>query len=132
MFLNDGSHDEAAPIELFMIELEVDDWPGLVRWYEETLGLRVVHRDESGRFVLFAAGAGRLALKQSPVSMLAQNHVRLAFRVSDVDAERARLLALGVLVSAPVDNPREPYREVRLADPEGLPITLFAWTRPAT
>ena len=52
---------------------------------------------------------------------------RLVFHVEDVDAERNRLSGLGVETSEPTDDPAEPYRSIRLADPEGMPITLFSW-----
>jgi hypothetical protein len=54
---------------------------------------------------------------------------RLVFQVEDPDAERVRLQALGVAVGEASDNAEEHYREVRLSDPGGTPITLFAWSR---
>jgi predicted enzyme related to lactoylglutathione lyase len=117
---------------LYMTELPVADWPGLVRWYAETLGLRLALRDEENRFALLEAGRGRLALKQSAEAGGggAAGRVRLVFLVEDVEAEKARLAALGVAVSEPRENQRESYREVRLTDPEGTPITLFCLSPP--
>jgi catechol 2,3-dioxygenase-like lactoylglutathione lyase family enzyme len=120
---------DADRIELFLTELRVVDWPGAVRWYVEVLGMRAVLEDAEHRFALLeAGGGGRLALKGGGPAVEAREAVRLTFRVDDVDAERARLVALGVAVGEPSDNHRERYREVRLADPEGTPITLFGWT----
>ena len=118
--------------ELFMAELKVDDWPGLVRWYAETLGLRITLRDDAGGFALFETGGGRLALKRGATPGAApadvRGRTRLVFRVDDVDDARRRLVAKGVDVAGPFENAREHYREVRLADPEGTPITLFNGT----
>lgn len=122
-----GSQDV---LELFMTEVRVFDWPATVRWYVETLGLRVLLSDEPNGFILLGAGQGRLALRRSTATCEAVNHTRFVFRVPDVDAERARLLASGVPVTEPVENDRESYREVRLTDPEGTAITLFTWMRP--
>ena len=113
---------------LFMTELHVIDPRPLARWYAEVLGLRIVLSDEPKGFMLLEApGGGRLALKQS--SDVARG-CRLVFQVDDPDAERVRLQARGELVSEPSDNLEEQYREVRLQDPEGNPITLFAWSGP--
>jgi predicted enzyme related to lactoylglutathione lyase len=121
----------AADLTLFMTELQVGDWPGLVSWYVEVLGLRPVLRDEAGGFALLAAGPGRLALKRATAPG-SGGRVRLVFLVGDIEAEKDRLHARGVAVSEPAENPREAYREVRLTDPEGTPITLFCWDSPHT
>jgi predicted enzyme related to lactoylglutathione lyase len=123
--------DPRDRMELFMTEVRVFDWPGTVRWYVETFGLRILVNDEPNGFVLLAAGQSRLALRRGVARCEAVYHTRLHFRVPDVDAERARLLAAGVAVSEPVENDRESYREVRLTDPEGTAITLFTWSKPA-
>lgn len=119
--------DDDAGTELFMIELHVADWAATVAWYVETLGLRPLRTDEPHQFALLAAGNGRLALKGCSDDTGRASGVRLVFLVADVDAEHARLRAIGVEGSKPADHPREPYRETRLADPQGTPITLFAW-----
>jgi predicted enzyme related to lactoylglutathione lyase len=116
--------------ELFMTELHVSDWAATVAWYVDVLGLRLLRADEPHQFALLAAGNGRLALKGATDPGSRTAGVRLVFLVADVDAEHARLHESGVEASPPADHPREPYRETRLADPEGTPITLFAWHPP--
>lgn len=111
---------------LFMTELHTADPDRIARWYAEVLGLRILLRDEPKGFVLLEApGGGRLALKRSDEG---RRGCRLVFQVDDPDADRVRLQGLGVSVSEPSDNTEEHYREVRLVDPEGTPITLFAWS----
>ncbi|WP_169976796.1 VOC family protein [Tautonia rosea] len=111
---------------LFMTELHVVDPESMARWYAEVLGLRIVLRDFPKGFVLLEApGGGRLALKRSERG---GSGCRLVFQVEDPDAERVRLQALAISVSEASDNTEESYREVRLTDPEGTPITLFAWS----
>ncbi len=128
MFSPPDPHDA---YHLFMTEIRVFDWPRTVRWYVETLGLRSLVNDEPNGFALLGAGQGRLALRRGVARCEAVYHARLHFRVADVDAERARLLAAGVPVTEAVENDRESYREVRLTDPEGTAITLFTWSKPA-
>jgi glyoxylase I family protein len=111
-------------MELFMVEVRVADLTAAARWYVAILGLRAALEDRRGRFVLLEAGPGRVALKEGPPAA-DRGAVRLVFRVGDVDAERSRLVGLGVAVSA-VTESVEGYREVRLADPEGTPIHLFS------
>jgi catechol 2,3-dioxygenase-like lactoylglutathione lyase family enzyme len=118
--------------ELFLTELKVTDWPRAVRWYVEILGLRVVLSDPEPQYALLAAGSGRVALKGGGSEDLGRNAVRLVFQVEDAEAERARLLDLGVAVGPMREISREGYREVRLADPEGVPITLFSWLKGET
>jgi len=112
-----------APIELFMVEVRVADLDASRRWYVDLLGLRPALDDPGGRFVLLEAGGGRVALKEGP-AIGGRGAVRLVFRVGDVEAERARLIGLGVAVGGVTASP-EGYREVRLADPDGTPIHLF-------
>ena len=114
--------------ELFMTELHVVDWPATVAWYVEVLGLRLLRTDEARRFALLATGNGRLALRGVEAPAGPATGVRLVFLVADVDVEYERLRSLGVEASSPADHAREPYRETRLADPVGTPITLFAWS----
>ena len=114
-----------APIELFMTEVRVVDLDASRRWYVDALGLRPILDDPAGRFALLEAGGCRLALKEgAPVAD--RGAVRLIFRVSGLDSERARLIGRGVAVGE-VTTSAEGYREARLADPDGTPIHLFEW-----
>lgn len=111
-------------MDLFMVEVRVGDWPGAVSWYRDVLGLPVRLVDEAGRFALLGAGPGQVALKGSDDDR-PRGALRLVFRVEDVEAERARLVALGVAVGDMIVDEAEGYREIRLEDPDGTPIGLF-------
>lgn len=106
-----------------MAEVRVADLVASRRWYVDVLGLRPILDDGGGRFVLLEAGGGRVALKEGPAAG-GRGAVRLVFRVGDVEAERVRLVGLGVAVGGVTASP-EGYREARLADPDGTPIHLF-------
>jgi catechol 2,3-dioxygenase-like lactoylglutathione lyase family enzyme len=108
-----------------MVEIRLADWAASSRWYVDVLGLKPVLEDSARRFLLFEAGSGRIALKES-LAPVDRGAVRLIFQVGDVDAARNDLLAQGVSVSEATESD-EGYREVRLADPEGTPIHLFSW-----
>jgi catechol 2,3-dioxygenase-like lactoylglutathione lyase family enzyme len=112
-----------------MTVIKVADWQGTLAWYVETLGLLPVLTDAEHRFVLLAAGNGRLALQGDPGAgpQNPRSIVRLVFQVPDVDQVRGRLIDKGHEVGLPIDNVREGYREIRLSDPEGTPVSLFSW-----
>lgn len=116
-------------LDLFMTVVRVADWPTVVQWYVEKLGLEPVLLDPTHEFAFLAAGSGRVGLKgvKGPLAVYERTRVRLVFEVPDVGRERDRLIEQGVRVSAPVDNREEGYREIRLHDPEGNSLTLFTW-----
>jgi catechol 2,3-dioxygenase-like lactoylglutathione lyase family enzyme len=114
-----------------MVEIRASDWDRSVRWYSEVLGLPVVLRDEPRSFALVGEGGSRIALKAGGRVDEDRTSFRLTFRVGDADAERARLLGLGEVVGEVREDREEGYREVRLGDPDGTPISLFSFgSRP--
>ncbi len=124
-----------------MVELPVSDARRSADWYAETLGLAAVLHDEPRGFFLFETpGGGRLALKErgrgpsgAPPGSAIRNpqsairNARLVFEVDDLAAWVARLAERGVAAGPLVVDEDEGYRKVDLADPDGTPITLFAW-----
>ena len=120
-------------LELFMTVVRVTDWSTIVPWYINTLGMVPVLIDAEHEFALLAAGDGRLGFKglKSNLTAHERTKVRFVFQVDDVDRERQRLAARGVVVSTPFDNREEGFREVRLHDPEGNSLTMFAWIDPS-
>ncbi len=117
---------------LFMTELPVADLDRMIDWYARACGMTIVLRDDPKGFALLeATGGGRLALKRSDEGAVSERSCRLVFRVDDLDGERSRLIEEEVAVSDISENTDEHYREVRFADPEGTPITLFAWAERA-
>ncbi len=120
-------------LELFMTVIRVVHWQTTVQWYINTLGLTPILLDSPHEFALFSAGHGRVGLQgvKEARGLAGPGKVRLVFQVPDLDRERERLIDHGVAVGAPVENPEEGYREVRLQDPEGHSLRLFAWTDPA-
>jgi predicted enzyme related to lactoylglutathione lyase len=119
-------------LDLFMTVVRVMDWSNIVPWYINTLGLVPILIDAEHEFALLAAGEGRLGFKGIKSHQIAHERtkVRFVFQVADIDRERRRLTERGVVVSVPFDNSDEGYREVRLHDPEGNSLTMFAWIDP--
>src|SRR5207253_6006359 len=123
---------EPPRLDLFMTVIRVASWPTTVRWYIDTLGLVPVLLDAQHEFALLSAGNGRLGVQgvKEARATTGSGKVRLVFQVPDLDRERQWLIERGVAVGAPVENLDEGYREVRLKDPEGYSVRLFAWIDP--
>ena len=102
------------------------DFERSVRFYTETLGLRVYREYGTGGrvtgMVLFLGGGFlELASGRRPPE---QRGVLLWLQVPDVDAEHARLTGAGVDVAeAPSDMPWG-LREMELHDPDGTRLRL--------
>jgi len=124
---------ELPRIELFMTVIRVANWSMVVRWYIDALGLVPVLLDPQHQFALLAAGNGRLGVQGVAEAQFdsVRGKVRLVFQVRDLDRERQDLAQRGIAVSSPMENREEGYREVRLNDPEGNSLRLFAWIDPA-
>lgn len=115
--------------ELGQISRSVDDLGVAVAWYRDVLGLRPLYLFDTLAF--FACGGVRLMLTQDP--NVADSI--LYFRVADIDAAHADLMARGVRFIRP------PHRVHRhedgsedwmafLEDPQGRPLALMASRRP--
>jgi len=90
--------------------LVVADLGKAFHFYRDLVGLKVLSRDESRRYVEFALGSGKLALAETDaLSVVAQNTSlpitsesrgtqKLGFEVDDVQTTRDRLTAAGVAV----------------------------------
>ncbi len=110
----------------FMAELATPDPDAAAAWYVATLGFAIELRDAKTGFVLLAhpAGGTKLALKRGTV---AATGVTLHVQVPDLNAEVARLKALGVSPDGDVKSSDEGYRRAKLRDPAGVAIVLFEW-----
>jgi catechol 2,3-dioxygenase-like lactoylglutathione lyase family enzyme len=92
-----------------------------VAFYGSVLGLAVYR--EWGTGTVFFLGGGHLELSRSG-GPVADDKLSLWLQVRDLDAEHARLSALGVeVVEPPVDQPWG-LREARVRDPDGLLLVL--------
>ena len=106
---------------IFAKDLEV-----MGRFYSEKLGLRPIPESQQPGWIEFEAGASRLALHAVPETIASSMSVadpvppreatpiKLVFAVSDVDAERTRLMAQGVTMFT-----TRPWGACDGIDPEG-------------
>lgn len=125
-----------GPVSELRVSITVDDFDTTVAFYRDAVGLEPLADWSSadGRVVALAAGRATLELidcKQAEfiddveVGRRVSGPVRLALAVPDSAAASAALAAAGATVVA---EPRTtPWGDVnaRLADPDGMQLTLF-------
>ncbi len=98
-----------------------------VRWYTEVLGLRIYREyGAEGRRtgVVCFLGGGFLELTGPRAGGAAGPGMGLWLQVHDVDAEHARLIAVGVTSAAPPATMPWGLREAWITDPDGIRICL--------
>jgi len=111
---------------LYCVELRTENWPAMVEWYREVLGLRVLVRVIDDGYALLDAGETRLALLARPETDAATRRISLAFEVTDVPALCTRLKVMGSPVTHP-QRDQEGLREANTMDPDGNRVRLFSW-----
>ena len=104
------------------------DFDRSVRWYRDTLELRVFREFGAGGqvtgVVFFLGGAGlELSRSGARPESLGRGLV-LWLQVPDVDAEHARLTDAGVTVRLPPTDQPWGLREAWIEDPDGVGICL--------
>ena len=102
------------------------DWERSMRFYTETLGLRVYREYGSGGrvtgVVLFLGGGFlELASGRRPPE---QRGILLWLQVPDVDAEHQRLVDAGLDIDQPPEDMPWGLREMELHDPDGTRLRL--------
>lgn len=118
----------------FRFVFTAQDFDQSTRFYGETLGLEVsASWDEHGRGIIFlATGTGQVEIFEhvDAGSPPVPTGMKLAWEVDDVDAVFTRLAAAGVMIlEGPTDRPWG-HRNITIADPDGIAITLFTVTVP--
>lgn len=111
---------------LFSVELRTAEWAPLVDWYRDALGLKVLVRVLDDEYALLEAGDTRLAILGRATPGEATSRWSLGFEVPDVATARERLVGMSMEVGELTDNP-EGFRELRVIDPDGNRLRLFAW-----
>ncbi len=104
--------------------LRVDDFPNMVGWYTETLGLPIAKMmPEASLAVLSLPGPSYLCLygstEEHAYTTPSEPKCLINWRTDDINATRERLLELGVLCNDIVGS--DGFRLFRFFDPEGTP-----------
>jgi len=125
------------------VVLTVPDFDEAVAFYRDALGLDQLAdwSGDDGRVILLDAGQATLELfderqaesvDRIEAGRRVSGHVRLALEVEDLDGTAQRLVAAGAVSEAqPVVRPWG-GRNLRLRAPDGMQLTLFNETEPAS
>jgi methylmalonyl-CoA/ethylmalonyl-CoA epimerase len=128
--------DDHRAVHEFRITLTVDDFDAAVRLYRDALGLPEVAdwSSEQGRVLLLDAGRATLELfDEAQAAMIddlevgqrVSGKVRFALAVPDADVAAAALVEAGATSVAPAVDTPWGDRNVRVAAPDGMQLTLF-------
>jgi catechol 2,3-dioxygenase-like lactoylglutathione lyase family enzyme len=116
----------ADRLGLYCVEIRTGDWDRSVRWYRETLGLKVLVRVTDDGYALLEMGTARLALIARDAPGAASPRFSLGLEVENLDAVFDRLMVAGSEVTRPKGH-AEGFREIITSDPDGNHIRLFSW-----
>lgn len=139
------SENEPTPeVKQLRLVVEAEDFEEAVVFYRDVLGLREEFSVESeGGAVVMALQAGRATLEivnpaqrrlidELEVGREVSRKFRVAFEVTNAEADTARLVEAGAeLIAAPTETPWRSLNS-RLEAPAGLQITLFEELDPPT
>ncbi|MCS6825919.1 MAG: CBS domain-containing protein [Caldilinea sp.] len=121
---------KAEPVLAGLLEviLYVQDMGAMVHFYRDRLGLQVLEptdiEDYSAEsWVVFDAGAAKLALHSGGERRLGEDVPMIVFAVVDIEAARRVLMARGVAVGEPFEA-APGVLVCHARDPEGHPIAL--------
>jgi catechol 2,3-dioxygenase-like lactoylglutathione lyase family enzyme len=113
--------------DLMEVILYVGDMDEAVRFYRDTLGLRIAypHCDDyrSEYWVVFETGSCKLCLHGGGERRQGADAAKIVFRVDDIHAARAQLAERGVSLSD-IHEPSPGVRVCNAHDPAGNPFSI--------
>ncbi|MBO0777437.1 MAG: VOC family protein [Ktedonobacteraceae bacterium] len=120
------------------VRLLSGDVPATIRFWRDTMKLSVTYSDETMGYAYFDTGNGGIELMSrdgfadalgevTPTPVPVGHPAALVFRVDDVDATYAELVARGATsVAGPQDRPAWRARSAQIADPDGYIVELYS------
>lgn len=129
-------------MKLDNFRLLVNDFSASLHFWHEIVGLTLIYKDDTGTYAYFQADGTRLELLKADYfaasvgttnSALVQDGYRgvIVFRVDDVDAAYADLVARGASPLAPPQRERAGFaRTAHLLAPDGYVLEVFQTLAP--
>ena len=115
------------------IALNIENVPETVKWYTENLGMEVVRKVNNAEQMTFIGDSGRSTIielycnRKAPIPNYREMDplvLHIAFTVSDIQAERDRLVEAGATVVEDVYTSPQKDQLAMLRDPWGIAIQL--------
>ena len=119
------------------VRLLVSDFAASMRFWRDIMKLHMTYGDEAMGYAYFDTGSGGVELmhregfaqalgKALPAPVPGSHPAVLVFRVDDVDATYAELVARGATsVAEPQDRPAWQARSAQIADPDGYIVEVY-------
>ncbi|UUO06540.1 VOC family protein [Blastopirellula sp. J2-11] len=111
--------------ELFAVEIRTARFESMLDWYRDVLRLQVGVRQTAEGYALLCGEGFRIALLARDDATSGQAIVSLAIEVDNFDIWREYLNSKSIALIAQ-ESP-EGFRELKLNDPDGNQVKLFAW-----
>lgn len=111
--------------ELFAVEIRTPRFDAMLAWYRNVLQMKVGIRQQEEGYALLVGEGYRIALLSRDDATAGQTIVSLAIEVDDFNEWREYLNGKSIPLVAQ-GNP-EGFRELKLSDPDGNRVKLFAW-----
>lgn len=116
-------------MELNLINLNVSDWDGMVKWYQNVLGLKPITLQPEHRYGWLDAGAVRLGIngthKPGEGEGEGEGRIGIEFEVRNIQEEMKRLEGLGCEFFDIQNDEEDGYRMASFHDPEGNTISIY-------
>jgi glyoxylase I family protein len=125
-------------MKLEHVAINVPDAQEFVKWYADNLGMRVVMSNTTSPFMHFIADEAGSMLEiysnpAAPMPDYANVHpmnLHLAFSSSDIEADRARLLAAGAEAVGEINNTPAGDKLAFFRGPQSVPFQLVQRKKP--
>jgi predicted enzyme related to lactoylglutathione lyase len=115
-----------APYSLSIVCLEVRDWPGMVVFYRDVLGLEAIELDPESEYGWLRAGPITLALRGVSEPAATQGtRVSLQFEVPIIERAVEALERAGCRFYIKRMNADDSYKIAYCYDPEGNALAVF-------
>lgn len=122
-------------MKLAAVRIFVSELAAARRFYRDLLGLGLAHEDARAGYCAFQGGAAQVIVEEVPPDapederILVGRFLGLSFEVPDLQAEHARLLALGVHFTGAPERQAWGGQLATFVDPSGNQLQLVQYPR---
>lgn len=110
-----------------MINLKVENWDRMVKFYQNVIGLKPIVLEYEDKYGWLDAGGVKLSIYEKKSLPQPSDNARLSlqFQVENIEGEVNRLEELGCKFFSKQLNTGEAYRLASFHDPEGNPVSIY-------
>ena len=105
-------------MRLDVIEIKVNNWEAMLKWYSEVLGLTIIGKEDDDRFALLSTGGTMIGLIEERKIVKNPQHITPYWKVDNLEREVTRFLQEGVSFPKGIEQ-RHWGKQAVFNDPEG-------------